>query len=249
MIKKFVLYLIVVIGAVSVEAQTTKQKDYYEQIWTGYFNQTRLTNKWGFWLDAQVRTKDSFFDSLSVAFIRPGLTYYLNDKIKFTLGYAYINIFPADNHSEVSQPEHRIWQQMQWHTNYSRIRLMQYLRLEERFRRKIKDADELAEGYNFNYRMRYNFLFQVPITKTAYEKGSLTFLVNDEVMINMGREIVYNYFDQNRFFTGFAYYFNKNNNIQFGYLNVFQQLSSGNKYKVINAARVVYFQNLDLRRK
>ena len=76
---------------------------------------------------------------------------------------------------------------------------MQWVRLEERWRRKIKDADELADGYNFNYRIRYNFFFQVPITKKAYEKGSLTYVFNDELMINFGDQIVYNYFDQNRF--------------------------------------------------
>lgn len=229
--------------------QVAKYKEYYEQVWLGYFNQTRVSNKWGFWLEGQLRTKDNFFDSLSIAIFRPGLTYYLNDKVKFTLGYAYINSYPGDNHPGVSQPEHRIWQQVQWHGNFSRIRLMQWVRLEERYRRKIKDADELAEGYNFNFRGRYNFFFQVPVTKKAYEKGSLTYVVNDEIMINFGNEIVYNYFDQNRFFTGFNYYFSKNSNIQFGYLNVFQQLSSGNRYKIINAARISFFQNLDLRKK
>jgi hypothetical protein len=82
--------------------------------------------------------------------------------------------------------------------NYERIRLMQWVRLEERWARKIENADEMAEGYNFNFRIRYNFFFQVPITKKAYEKGSLCFVVNDELMVNFGKQIVYNYFDQNR---------------------------------------------------
>jgi len=127
--------------------------------------------------------------------------------------------------------------------------MMQWIRLEERWRRRIKDADELADGYHFNYRIRYNFFFQVPITKKAYEKGSLTFVLNDELMINFGDQVVYNYFDQNRFFTGFNYFFSKNTSLQFGYLNVFQQLSSGNKYKIMNGARIFFFQNLDLRKK
>ena len=126
---------------------------------------------------------------------------------------------------------------------------MQWIRLEERWRRKIKDADELADGYNFNYRIRYNFFFQVPVTKKAYEKGSFTFVLNNELMINFGDQIVYNYFDQNRFFTGFNYFFSKNTSLQFGYLNVFQQLPAGNKYKIMNGARIFFFQNLDLRKK
>jgi hypothetical protein len=31
-------------------------------------------------------------------------------------------------------------------------------------------------------------------------------------------------------------------------MNMFQQLSSGNKYRNINAIRLFYFQNLDLRK-
>ena len=68
-------------------------------------------------------------------------------------------------------------------------------------------------------------------------------------MVNLGKEIVYNSFDQNRFFTGFNYFFNRQTYLQFGYLNVFQQQTSGNKYRVINAARILVFHNLDFRKK
>ena len=157
--------------------------------------------------------------------------------------------FPADNHPGTSQPEHRLWQQFQWHTKYPRIRLAQYARLEERYRRKIKDEDELAEGYNFNYRFRYNFLAAAAIGKKPFAPGTFSFVVNDEVHVNFGKEIVYNYFDQNRFFVGFAYQTNSTDNLQFGYLNVFQQLAAGNQYKSVDAVRIIYFHNVDLRRK
>jgi len=254
--KKITLFLVIAFIVQESVAQTpttvaqttTKTKQYSEQIWLGYLNQGRISKKWGFWLDLQLRTKDNFFDSLSTAMIRPGITYYASEKLKFTVGYTYNNIFPADNHSGVSQPDQRLWQQVQWNTNYERIRLMQWIRLEERWRRKIENADELAEGYNFNFRLRYNFFFQLPITKKAYEKGSLCFVVNDELMVNFGKQIVYNYFDQNRLFTGLQYYFNKDNNIQLNYLNVFLQTSSGNSYKIVNGVRLFYTQTIDFRK-
>ena len=52
-----------------------------------------------------------------------GLTYYLNDDTKLTAGYAYVNHFPADNHKNITQPEHRPWQQIQWHSKYPKLRL------------------------------------------------------------------------------------------------------------------------------
>jgi hypothetical protein len=226
-----------------------KQTTQINQVWLAYFNQTRLSNNWGLWLDLHLRTKEDFVSELSQAIARFGVTYYLNNDAKLTAGYAFVNHFPADNHPDISQPEHRIWQQFQWHTKYPRIRLMQYARLEERFRRKIKDSDELAEGYNFNYRVRYNFLFSTAIGKKAFEPRTFSFVVNDEIMVNFGEEIVYNYFDQNRFFVGFNYHTNSTGNLQFGYLNVFMQLPAGNTYRSVDGVRVSYFHNLDLRKK
>ena len=101
----------------STNAQTKTTVD-VRQLWTGYFNQTRLTDKWGLWTDVHLRTKDNYFNNLSQGIIRFGLTYYLNDDAKLTAGYAYVNHFPSDNHTNISQPEHRPWQQIQWHTKY-----------------------------------------------------------------------------------------------------------------------------------
>jgi hypothetical protein len=243
---KIGLSILLMFGAKEMFAQKQTQK--LEQIWTGYFNQTRFSNRWGAWFDLQLRTKEDFVDGLSQLLIRPALTYYVNDAMKVSAGYAYIRIYPADNHTKVTQPEHRPWQQVQWQTKYGRNRTMQWFRLDERFRRKIQNDSTLGEGYNFNFRLRYNFLWQVPLS-SQIKKGSFSFILNNEVHINFGREITYNYFDQNRFFVGFAYHTNATDNVQFGYMNLFQQLPAGNRYRSINVARVFYFHNLDLRKK
>lgn len=227
----------------------TKTIDAENQVWLGYFNQTRWSNRWGTWLDVHLRTKEQFFTNFSQAIMRLGVTYYLNDQTKATIGYAYVNHFPAEGHSQVSQPEHRPWQQIQWHSRFSKVRLMQWFRLEERYRRKILSDSELAEGYRFNFRVRYNFFSQIALSKRKFEPNTLSLVFNDEVHINFGKEIVYNSFDQNRFFMGFAYHLNHHDNIQFGYMNLFQQLPAGNRYRSLHCARIFYFQNLDLRKK
>ena len=246
-LRKFVLLFAVLFMANSITAQT-KQTESVQQVWLGYFNQTRFSNKWGMWAEAQLRTKEDFFTNFSQSILRAGLTYYLTDDAKLTAGYAYVNHFPADNHQNISQPEHRAWQQLQWHTRYPKLRLMQWFRLEERWRRKILNNDELADGYNFNYRFRYNFFSQFSLSKKRFQPKTLSFVINDEVHINFGKQIVYNYFDQNRLFLGFAYHVNSHDNLQFGYMNVFQQLAAGNQYRSLHAARVFYFHNLDLRK-
>lgn len=221
-----------------------KQTTVAEQIWLGYFNQTSFSKNWGIWAELQLRTKENFFTNLSQGIVRAGLTYYLTDEAKLTAGYAFVNHFPADNHKNISQPEHRPWQQIQWHTKYNKLRLMQWFRLEERFRRKIKNNDELAPGYNFNFRLRYNILTQFPLNKKRFQPGTLSLALSNETFVNFGKQIVNNYFDQNRFFAGIQYHLNKQDNLQFGYLNVFQQLASGNTYKSTHAARIFYFHNI-----
>lgn len=232
----------------AVATAQSKQTGAVHQTWVGYFNQTRLSNKWGLWLDGHLRTKEDFVNELSQSIIRPGITYYLNDATKLTAGYAFVNHFPAEGHKEISQPEHRSWQQVQWHTRYQKVRTMQWLRLEERYRRKILDSATLGEGYNFNYRLRYNFLLQVPLSKEGIAPKTFSFIVNDEVHINFGKQVVYNYFDQNRFFLGVSYHVNGHDNLQAGYMNIFQQLPAGNRYRTTHVARLFYFHNLDMRK-
>lgn len=243
-----VLLIFLQCGIVSQSAAQTRQTDHIGQVWLGYLNQTRFSNKWGMWLDLHLRSKEAMVTGLSQGIFRTGITYYVNDDLKLTAGYAFINHFPAENHRNISQPEHRPWQQVQWHTRYPRLRLMQWVRLEERWRRKILNNDALAEGYNYNFRLRYNFFSQVPLSKKRFQPGTLSFVLNDELHINFGKQIVYNYFDQNRFFAGFNFHVNKHDNFQFGYMSLFQQLAAGNRYRSLHTARLFYFHNLDLRK-
>lgn len=245
MLKKIYMLLVFLACAAYSGAQV-KTVTNVQQVWTGYLNQTRFSERWGAWFDVQFRTRDDFFEDISAFMIRPGITYYLGDATKLTAGYAYILSLPPGS-QKVEQPENRLWQQVQWHTKYSRLRTMQMIRLEERFRRRLLNDSTLGSGNDFNWRIRYNFLLQLPLTKKGTGRGGLSFIANDEIHINFGKEIIHNYFDQNRFFLGLAYHVNQSDNLQFGYTNVFQQLPSGNRFRSINGARILYFHNLDLR--
>lgn len=248
MLKKTGIIILWIIIANNSLGQDSKEFQTFEQVWLSYFNQTRFSGRWGMWFDLQLRTEDNFFTGLSTGIIRVGLTYYLNDQAKLTAGYAYANYFPAEGHKNVSQPEHRPWQQFQWHNNHKKIRTMQWVRLEERFTRKLLNDDELADGYNFNFRLRYNFVFQVALDKRAFQPGTFSFVANEELMVNFGKEIVYNTFDQNRIFLGLGYHVNKSDNLRLGYMLLFQQLASGYQYRILHAIRVAYYHNLDLRK-
>lgn len=243
--KRTLLYLFCCICLVRLEAQKTITTE--EQAWLGVLNQTRLSNKWGFWFDGHLRLKDHFVNDLSQAIVRIGPTYYVNEEVRLTAAYAYVNNFPAQGHANINLPEHRPWQQVQWFMRGSKARLMQWVRLEERYRRKTLNDNTLGDGYNFNWRVRYNFALFLPLTKKRFEPGGLQFLLNNELFVNFGKNIVYNHFDQNRFFAGLVYPFNKHAQLHAGYMNLYQQLSSGNQFRNQHTVRVFYFHNLDLR--
>jgi Protein of unknown function (DUF2490) len=243
------ILVLILISNIYVLCQTTRITQDEEQTWMAYFNQTRLSDKWGIWFDGHFRATEHFVKEPSKLLLRAGLMYYLNDDLKLTNGYTYINHYPEEGHADVSQPESRIWHQLQLHTKYGKVRTMQWIRLEERFRRKIKNDNELADGYRFDSRIRYSFMLNVPLSKKGIAPNTFSAILNDEIMINLSKNNVYNAFDQNRFFAGLAYNFNAHSNLQFGYMNVYQQLGSGNNYKNINSIRLFFFQNLDLRKK
>ena len=244
-ISYFLVVLVITSG--SVLAQPTKQVHVEEQTWLAYFNQTRLSNRWGIWLDGHFRATEHFVKEPSKLLFRTGLTYYVTDDLKLTNGYTFVNHFPELGHANVSQPEHRIWQQIQLHTKYGKVRTMQWLRLEERFRRRIKNDDELGAGYAFDTRLRYNYLLNIPLSKKGIVPHAFSVVLNNEIFINLGPRIVYNKFDQNRLFAGLGYQLSAHSNLQFGYMNIFQQLAAGNTYRNIHAVRLFFFQNLDMR--
>ena len=240
------LSLIFCLAAVSVSGQKITTTD--EQTWFGVFSQTRFSHKWGFWLDAHLRFKDDFVGELSQGIVRAGPMYYITDDVRVTAAYAYVHHFPAEGHENVAQPEHRPWQQIQWFMRWPKARLMQWVRLEERFRRKILNDNELADGYNYNPRIRYNFALFLPLTQKGLAPGGLQLLLNDEIMVNFGKKIVYNHFDQNRFFAGLVYQINPHAQLRGGYMNLYQQLPAGNQFKNQHTIRIFYFHNFDLRK-
>lgn len=243
--KQFVLISLFVFFTGSLVAQTPKTVVQKEQSWLGYLNQTRLSNRWGFWADVHYRRTD-FMARPNQQLLRAGLTYYLADNIRLTAGYAFISshLHP----SNIVRPEHRPWQQIWWSGRSGRLNLTQWIRAEQRFNHRVKD-DQLADGYGFNWRFRYNFLVQIPLKGETIQPGVLNAVLQNETFVNAGKQITYNYFDQNRFFVGLSYPVRKNLLLQAGYMNLFQQTATGNTFISNHTARLFVFHTLDLRNK
>ncbi|MGB3078487.1 MAG: DUF2490 domain-containing protein [Saprospiraceae bacterium] len=94
-----------------------------------------------------------------------------------------------------------------------------------------------------NMRLRYKI-------ETHFKLSSLlSFFAFEELHINLGKNIVFNTFDQNRFGIGCEISPIKNIGFEFTYINWFQQRSSGNEYFNRNIFRLALNHTLMLRKR
>jgi len=236
------------IATLSVAGQAIEKEIHSrDQLWLGFFNQTRFSDKWGVWGEIHYRMTDDFVDRPFQFMFRPAVTYFIKDNLRINAGYAIVRHFPASGF-RTTRTEHRPWQQIWWNQKYPGLTTLQWLRFEQRFNEKVV-ADVKQEGYNYSFRVRYNFSAFIPLKgKEMVAKTPFVALI-DEVFLNFGDDIVYNTFDQNRFFAGFGYQITSHLNAQLGYMNVYQQEASGNNYFSTHAVRLFVFHTLDARRK
>lgn len=241
-----IIFLICFYSPHQARAQSTeKQIHEREQLWLAYFNQTRFSQRWGLWTDIHLRMTDHFVDRPFQFLFRPALTYFIKDNLRINLGYALVQHFPGKGLNTI-RTEHRPWQQVWWNQKYTGVTTLQWLRLEQRFNEKVI-ADKKYVGYNYNFRVRYNFSFFIPLKGTELAANTPFVAIANEVFLNFGDKITYNTFDQNRLFVGFGYQFTTHLNTQLGYMNVYQQEASGNDYLSTHTLRLFVFHSLDLR--
>jgi hypothetical protein len=146
---------------------------------------------------------------------------------------------PQEAHKPVTytQPELR----PQLEVGYKQ-QLSEKFNVQHRYWAEFRSFKAENEDFKFgNFRMRYKLEFQYQPTK------NITFKVYDEIFINLGNNIVYNSFDQNRIGTSVQYMPLKNFGFELGYINWYQQRPSGVDFYDRNIVRFTIHQTIDLR--
>lgn len=244
---KNVALIFCLMAAASVAAQ--KRIGTSEQTWLGYIQQVRLSQRWGLTADVHFRTADNWLKGRNLSLGRIGAIYYLSSNTQLTAGYAHFHYYPAEQHPLGARPEQRLWQQVAWGHEKARLKLQQRFRIEQRWRKHIEANREIGDDYDFNWRTRMQLQLLYAISKKGAAPGTISLMLADEIMLNWGKEIRNNTFDQNRFVAGVQLQLGKNSLLQAGYMYVFQQQPSGNDYRRLHVARLFYTHILDLRKK
>lgn len=168
-------------------------------------NPTLAKLKW--WAEGQGRFADDA-SKFSQAIVRPGIGYQITDTTSVWVGYTWAPT--TTPYVRNTFDEHRAWQQLLWTDKFSWGRLTSRSRLEERF-------VPSHIGNDMGARYRYLIKASIPL---SFAPG-FSYIIQDEAFVSLNETdwVPRRGFDQNRFFTGLGYAFNKNISAEVGYMN------------------------------
>lgn len=199
-----------------------------------YFGNHKVSDKWGVHVEAQIR-RSGIINNSQQLLLRTGINYHLSPNVFATAGYAYIETYPyGDLPSRTTFPEHRIWQQIQMKNQMRAIEYISRFRLEQRYvQLPVLINNEYKTG-DAVYTNRFRLLnrFSLPFKGKTIEDRSTYISAYNEFMINFGKNVAYNIFDQNRAYIALGYKIPKLGRLEFGYLN--QLVFKGNGVDVEN---------------
>jgi hypothetical protein len=243
-LKPNLLKILVLLFPVLVFGQTIIQKEINQQTqsWFSLNTITKYSNHWGIIADAHIRT-DEFFENDNFYFLRGGISYIPNTKFSFVGGYAHMWMASRNPEWNTYSDENRIYQQFQLNTKSGNVGIVQRIRNEQRWQEKVVN-DEVIDDLRFTDRVRYLISFSIPIFK---KKTAPSLVLSDEILIQFGKEVVYNTFDQNRFFIGIKQSINPKLSFDFGYMNVYQQKYSGYQYDMNHTLRLFFYLNSSIK--
>ena len=238
--KSHLLKLLLLLFSVVLSAQTIKEKEINEQFqtWVSLNTVTKFSEHWGVAADVHLRTND-FFQDNNFFFLRGGIAYIPNSKFSFTGGYAHMWLAPRNPTWSTFSDENRIYQQVQMITKQGKVALLQRLRNEQRWQEII--VNDVETGKNrFSNRVRYLISATIPVFK---KKSAPSLVISDELLVQFGKDIVNNTFDQNRLFIGIKQTINPKLSFDFGYMNVYQQKSTGYQYDMNHTLRLFFYMS------
>ncbi len=233
-----------------------KEIDTQSVSWWCYFGTYRLTEKWSAWTELQLRRAD-FVNEWQQVLPRVGLNYHYNNNIIFTAGYAYLWTYPyGEQPIPLDEPryEHRPWQQVALLHESGKVLFQHRFRSEQRFLQNwsvpdpITNLRSIEPGFELQNRMRYRFLLTLPLTTDSNGKQKLFATGYNEIFINVGNNIGFNLFDQNRIGATLGYQFTKEFNLQAGYMNQVIQKANGKDIEDNQAITLFLTFNIDFRK-
>lgn len=231
--------------------QAQKQITHQSQYWLRYYGKYQLSPKSE--INLEIDDRRFFKNNRQANWVLPRVTvtYKLGAGWSAGVGFAYYtSTNPADPSvfSTITVPELRPHLELDYKQDAADLSINHRFKLEERWTRNSTN-NKLTDGYNFKSRFRYQLQLQYPIVKKANAAGALNAKVADEIMLNLGRSVVNNTFDQNRAYVALNYGLSNHFQVELGYMNYFQERSSGRQYYQRDIARLTLYHSINFYKK
>ena len=234
----FMLSLLLLLGGLPLCAQ---QKTIIRNThtWVSLNSNLYLNPRWFVMADVHLREND-FMASASFLFGRVGLGYQVNDHFSVAAGYGYLELYPQQPGAKTGTGEGRIYQQAQLSAKMGKLQLLHRLRLEQRWRQVVQN-DIFTGDHRFSQRVRYLLSLTLPVFNNPHLPQ---LVLADECMLQFGKEIISNTFDQNRLFIGVRQSLSKSLSFDAGYMRVYQQTATPGRYNLNDTFRLFFYYNL-----
>lgn len=233
--------ILLTICLISVNGLSQKKTEDQSLLWLRYQLKLKLSPKWQLTQEAEERTY--WFPWRQHQFlVRAMLIRKLGMNWDGGIGFTYFE--QSLPHDPKSKDYH----------NITELRPQ----LELSYKQKLSDEFELSHRYWSEFRITEqedgHFKYSNNRSRYKLELGYAPFEVlklkaYDEIMFNIGSQITYNVFDQNRLGLSVQYMLSPNLGVELGYINWFQQRPSGEEFYNRNIVRVTVYQTIDLNTK
>jgi hypothetical protein len=212
--------------------------------WLRYYNQLCFSNKM-VWHNEFENRRFLNSNQQHHFILHSRLHYKFLPNLDAGIGLCYSRQSPQIENSSTNFviPEIRPEQEINLMNTFSKQFSIQHrFRLDERFIHKNNGKD-LIPGYDFNFRFRYRFQ-AVITTKNKTAKFPTNFKIANEIMLNSGKNIIYNQFDQNRISISLEKRIINSVSAELGFIHWYQQRTSGIDYFSRNILRLTILHKL-----
>ncbi len=237
-----IILLLILPGYFSLQAQTKTINTQY-QSWFSVNSVLKISPQWGILADLHTR-RNHFMEENSFNFARTGVQYSFDKNLSVAAGYAHLWAYPTTKDWHTIAHENRIYQQLQYSSKWKSINIIQRLRNEQRWQQKMVN-DAYSGQLRFTDRVRYLLSLTIPVFKN---KKLPVLALADEICLQTGKEVVFNTFDQNRFFIGIREQLRPDLSFDMGYMKVYQQKKSGYEFDRNHTFRLFFYYSPQLYR-
>jgi Protein of unknown function (DUF2490) len=249
--KKHAIFSLLMLCFITLKAQNPREYTNNSTAWFMYFGTHKIADKWSLHLEGQIRRSEGLANPQQFL-LRGGVNYHINPQATVTVGYAFIETYPYGGFPVKSIfPENRLWEQLQLKHQVGNFEWISRFRLEQRYVNSPVLVGTVYKAGDAVYTNRFRLLnrFSIPFNGKTIVDKSFYLSVYDEFMINFGKNVQYNLFDQNRIYVALGYKLPKVGRLEVGYLNQLLVKSDGKKIENNHTVQVGLSCNLDFKKK